>query len=389
MLAFLLFSVVFSVVYYMHFHLAVVTWNRLKGNTSSELDNSYVRIEDYFGQSFRAKLKEWLQLPKHSSSSERLGVIDKGGERIYISKNASYPSNHVESAILVVEGEFLCAAYCTFEKELFVRRDCVVGPSSELQALAVDGAAKLGPGTRVQRWVDSIGPLEIQGDCHINSRATSRTSIRVGPGSRAKSLFAPEVATHGRRKNVSVPKVGVVTMAEFPGSPEEAAVEGFDPSRMISIGGNCCRYEGNLILKRAVHLTRPLIVRGDFECSGESFIEADIKASGSILIGDSSIVKANLVALGDIVLNPEVVFQGILHSGGKIRLRHGVRGLREAIPVAAYAKGPIEVESNCVINGKLSSAKYVEAVLTPIDWFELQKSRTQTETGGTPQIERQ
>ena len=86
-------------------------------------------------------------------------------------------------------------------------------------------------------------------------------------------------------------------------------------------------------------------------------------------------MKANLVAQGNMTLGHAVFFQGVLYAGGTMRLRHGVRGLREGIPVAAYADGPLLVESNCVINGKLASGTYVQAVVTPVDWFEAENSK--------------
>lgn len=370
MLAFLLFALFFSLVYYMHFHAAIHTWKKLKGKKSDEVDTGYVRLEDYFGQSFRSKLRGWLRQPQSLNTGASMRVIDKGGEKIFIANEANYPDSHGETEILVVEGDFTCGANCIFGKELFVRHDCVVGHSSELQALAVDGMARLNPGTKVRRWVDASGFLDIRGNCRILSRATSRSSIRFGPGAQAKSLFAPEVITQGRREDISAWAVNEGLVLELPALATANVIGGFDSSKMIAMGGDCYRYEGNLKLDAAVHLTKPLIVRGDFHCARESFIEADVKASGSIFIGDGSLVKSNLVAQGTLTLGRGVFFQGILRSGGVMRLRHGVRGLREGIPVAAYADGPLLVESNCVINGKLSSAQYVRAVATPMDWFE-------------------
>ena len=147
-------------------------------------------------------------------------------------------------------------------------------------------------------------------------------------------------------------------------------IPGFNSDRLMYQGGGCYRYDGDLHVDRAVHLSKPLIVHGDFQCSKSSYIEADLKAKGDVFIGDDSIVKGNVVAQGHLTLGRAVFFQGLLYSGGSLRLRHGVRGLREGLPVAAYSAGPMFVESNCVINGKLSSGKFVKAVVTPVDWFE-------------------
>jgi hypothetical protein len=373
MLAFLLFSVIFSFIYYLHFHIALATYKRMRGETSKELDTGYVRLEDYFAQSFRTKMSAWLKLPKDPASSPDLAVIDKGGEKIYIARDARYPDSHEESEMVVVDGDFQCGAECSFEKELLIRQDCVVGPSTQLQALAVNGMTRLNPGTKVRRWVDSTGFLDIRGNCKISSRVTSRSSIRFGPGAQAQSLFAPEVTTQGRREDTSKWTANGHRVVQLPVPANEQKIEGFDPAKMKYQGGDCYRYDGDLRLDAAVHLSKPLIVRGDFLCASSSYIEADMKVAGTAFIGDASIVKSNIVAQGDLTLGHAVFFQGILYSGGTMRLRHGVRGLREGLPVAAYSSGPLLVESNCVINGKLSSGKFVQAVVTPVDWFETEK----------------
>jgi hypothetical protein len=76
------------------------------------------------------------------------------------------------------------------------------------------------------------------------------------------------------------------------------------------------------------------------------------------------------VAGGDIVLKPNTYFQGLLHAGGAMRLSRGVRGLRDKLPVAAYAAGVVTMESNVVVNGKVASAHRVVAVSTPVAWLE-------------------
>ncbi len=371
-MAFLLFTICFCAIFYLHFSVAHRAWRQIKGRDSSELDLAYVRMEDYFGQSFRTKLAEWIKtLPRAVNSSTSLRVFDKGNERIFVAGGAQYPAGRKEREILVIEGDFACGRDCEFEKELMVKGNCAIGPDTHLQALAVDGTLHVGEGARVRRWVDAAKHLTVGRDAAVASRVTSRTSIELLPGAQALSFFAPEVFTEGRRESELQIEVAPALIVQLPHPDTDAkAAHGYDPAKLFSMGGNTYLYNGDLHLMAPLHLRAALVVRGDFSCPKESLLEAGLKAYGSISIGAASVVKGNLVAGRDIALKPNTYFQGLLHAGGAMRLSRGVRGLRDKMPVAAYAAGVVTVESNVVVNGKLASGRRVVAVSTPVAWLE-------------------
>lgn len=371
-MAFFFFSIVFIAIFYLHFAVAHRAWHQIRGRQSAELDMLYVRIEDYFGQSFRAKLAGWIKtLPLASGSTTGLRVIDKGPEQIFIAGGASYPAGRTESAILVIEGDFRCGVGCDFEKELMVKGNCVIGDGTEMQAVAADGTLHLGPGSRVHRWADAVGHLTLAPDAIVASRVTSRTSVEFLAGATAQSLFAPEIFTEGRHESEVRIALESETIVQVPhsGSQEKPAY-GYDPAKLFAMGGDTYLYDGDLRVTAPMHLRKAMVVRGNFSCPRESLLEADVKAHGSISIGGASVVKGNLVSGKDMRLQPHAYFQGLLHAEGALRLGRGVRGLRDGIPVAAYSAGVMTVESNVVVNGKLSSAKRVVAISTPMAWLE-------------------
>ena len=378
---FLLYSAFFLALFYLHFALAHRAWLTIRGKRSSELDMSYVRLEDYFGQSFRRKLKHWLTtLPAAANSTANLRVYHHGQERIFVAPSVQYPGGRVEKEILVAEGTFACGNNCDFRREVMVHGDCTIGEGTSLQAIAADGALFLGEAVTVRRWVDAAGKLTIGTDTAISSRATSRTAIEFLPGAYAQSLFAPEIFTEGR--NDESPELSVKTgpVLQIPHRPDDSpkAQHGFDPQKLFSMGGGTYAYEGDLDITAPLHLRAPLVVRGHFSCGKESLLEADVKAHRNITIGPASVVKGNLVCDGDMLLKPDVYFQSILQAGGQMRLSFGVRGLREKLPVAAHATGALTLESNIVIKGKVSSAHRVIAVSTPLAWLQPNSARSIT-----------
>jgi hypothetical protein len=371
-MAFFLFTVFFCAIFYLHFSLAHRAWRQIKGRQSAELDMGYVRLEDYFGQSFRSKLAGWMKtLPPATSGTTGIRVYDKGSERIFVAGNAKYPAGRKEREILVIEGDFACGRDCDFEKELMVKGDCTIGPDTQLQALAVDGSLHVGEGACVRRWVDAVKHLTVGADAVVNSRVTSRTAIEFLPGAQALSLFAPEVFTEGRDDRELQIEVAPTVVVQLPHSSKSSSpAHGYDPAKLFAMGVDTFLYAGDLHLTAPLHLRSPIVVRGDFSCPMESLLHADVKAHGSITIGAASVVKGNLVAGTDMILKHNSYFQGLLHAGGALRLSRGVRGLRDKLPVAAYATGVMTIESNVVVNGKLASAQRVVAVSTPVAWLE-------------------
>ena len=61
---FLIFTGVMAAILYLHFFFSHLQWRRVKGEQPADVDPSYVKREDYFAQSFRSKVKNWLELPE-------------------------------------------------------------------------------------------------------------------------------------------------------------------------------------------------------------------------------------------------------------------------------------------------------------------------------------
>jgi hypothetical protein len=252
-----------------------------------------------------------------------------------------------------------------------VKGDCAIGPDTHMQAVAVDGSLNLAEGTHVRRWVDAAKHLTLGPDVHVESRVTSRSSIEFLPGAKALSLFAPEIFTEGRHDAKLRVEIAPASIVQIPHSDSmKEPAHGYDPKKLFAMGGGTYLYDGDLLVTAPLHVTTPLVVRGVLNCAHESLFEKDVKAHGDMEIGAASVVKGNLIAGGVLQLGPNTYFQGLLHAGGTMRLARGVRGLREKLPVAAYAAGDLIVESNVVVNGKLASARQVKALSTPVAWLE-------------------
>jgi predicted acyltransferase (DUF342 family) len=91
-------------------------------------------------------------------------------------------------------------------------------------------------------------------------------------------------------------------------------------------------------------------------------IEADVRASGSIIMGCSCTIQANVVADKHVFLGPFCRFSGVINAGGELLLSSGTRGFQSEGMVIAYAGSTLSVETDVAIRGKLSAGERVAVV---------------------------
>jgi hypothetical protein len=217
------------------------------------------------------------------------------------------------------------------------------------------------------RWVDSAGQVDIGEATRIFGRVTSRTSVHMAYRAEVSSVYAPEISASKRPNGFEVTAGAALELLEIPqpSGPEPPArgrPTGFDPHKLSRLSSDSWLYNGDLELSAPLKLKTKLVVKGKFACPAGSVLEADIKADGSMQIGAGSVSQGNLVASGSIHMGPASRFQGVIHAGETLRLCRGVRGIQEGGLVAAYSVGPLYVENNVVVQGKLASAEHVVAV---------------------------
>ena len=366
-LQFLGFTVFVAVIIYLHFFLAHRELRRLREEQPLEINWRYVRTEDFFGQSFRQKLQDWLQLPGETENGGR--VIKKGNERIVrVTSSVDFPPRTILDDVLVVDGDFSCGADGVFSREIYVRGNCRVGAGSRVQAIAVDGNLTLEPFVTVVRWCDTNGVLDVGKGATIKARSVSRTRVQLAPDSKVVSVYAPEVATNSYRKaavreSPPAPVIAIEIPLPSPQPSREALKgAGLDPGRLHRLSEDCWLHKGDLQLSAPLRLKTRLVVKGNCWCPAGSVLEEDLKADGSLQIGEGSVCHGNLVADGDIKMGRASRFSHIIHAGGTLRLGSGVLGFHESAMVVAYAVGHLFVANGVTVKGKLASGERVVAL---------------------------
>jgi hypothetical protein len=365
-LPFIAFALVFVALVCAHFVPAYRAWLGSRIPNGSDIDTGYVRVEDYFARSFRAKVSEWVKLAPYAAMPDGTRLVKKGKERLRLTNSCQYPPQSQLDDVLIVRGGFQCSAGCVFHREIFVSGDATIGVGSRLQSIAADGNLTIGDSVRITRWADSAGELAIGVNASVGSKTTAGRIIYLQDGVRIKSAFAPTVSTAPKGKAIaSVTESPVLPELELPvlGSPpamaEILAKSGVDVGRLIEQEPHCWIYDGDLRPAAPIRILTGLIVRGDCILPEGSVIEGDIKSKASLSLGARSVCRGNAIAEGDLTVGASARFCGVLHSGGTLRIHAGARGGDPAAHAAAYAADNLLLSGNVIIHGKVAAGENV------------------------------
>jgi hypothetical protein len=202
MIGYLALLVAFVVLFFLSLGFAFREWLWPRDDGPLVVDAEYVRVENYFGSSFRTKMKQWLEgaQPVEASGfgAPVIGVLERAnGERILLLGAGKFGGDRECDELVCCEGALTLPDGAVFRREIYCRGNAETGASVRLQALASDGDVTLGENNRVSRWIDAQGKIWICHGTSVTSRVSSQDSIRLETGVSVESLYAPFIFTEG------------------------------------------------------------------------------------------------------------------------------------------------------------------------------------------------
>ena len=321
-----------------------------------------------FSLPFREQVSRWLSQMPAGKPGERVRVFSTGKARVIVADELDCPDNFALGDVLVVRGDMRCGARCQFTGPVFVGGICEVGKNSKLMALAAGHRLVLGTGVQVSDWADAEGHVEARAGVTVGGALASRTSIQLGEGAGASSLFAPGIGV-GEVEAAAPLEVASSKLVAWeaphkgrkPEEGEGGLAYGFKASKLTALGADTWVYDGSLQFTSPVLLRTKLLVRGSFRCAGGSLLDDDVKTGGDLTIGSASMVHGHLTAKGNLTLGAGCYFSGDIRAGLNLRMRSGVRGFRRGGPVIADCDGRVQLEPGVLIRGYLKSSQAVRA----------------------------
>lgn len=379
----LLFFLFFSASFYFGFR----EWRRPWDAVPLSMDVEYVRVENYFGQSFRGKMQEWLAeaQPDGAPARELPGSVrhmTSGGEHVLTLAGGRIGSRKGQEELVYSEDALTLAGGSVFRREIYCRGRLETETGVQLQSVAADGDVTLGVANDVSRWVDAHGRIAIRSGTVVRSRVSSLAAIELEREVSAQSLYAPLIASAkflpkpiaGRNPEnedtLPNPAAQSGTLENLPhkgplphggGSDKPALPPYLEGLRCSRLEPGTWLVQGDLDLPPGSRVESNLVVKGTLTSGFDSIFAGDLKAVRTKL-GARNRVYGNLVSEGSLDVGEGSFVEKNVVAGSDIRLSSGVRVGRRDCLAAISAGGEIILEENVAVHGKVAAGRWIRTV---------------------------
>lgn len=363
MLGYFLLLLIFGTFLFLSLSLGLREWLYPKSVNPLPVDVDFVRLENYFGTAFRAKLREWLG---GSLMNLPLGAVHTPrGETIRVVPNGSFAiaSENACDEIICSGGNLeISRSDCNFTREIYSQGNFVAQHGVQARAIAADGYVVLGKGSAILRWVDAKGRILLQQGTTVGSRVSSLQSVEIEPGVRVASLFAPLIFTSDF--------ASAATNRNDSRSFESAANDGMVYKECATkpnflLGVSKARFlagrwfvPGDLVLPAGTMVEKPLVVRGILRSGDACCFAGDIRAA-NIVLGTRNQVHGNVASGGAIDAGEFTCIDRNISADQDVMLRNGVSVGSSNLLASVCAGKRLLLQSSVTVCGKLVANKGV------------------------------
>jgi len=365
LLLLLLFLLFFSVSLFFAFR----EWRRPRDASPLPMDVDYIRIENYFGQSFRAKVREWLAEPQPNgvSAGELTNPkhrITPTGENLLLVRGGRIEAGGDTDEIVYSEGDLTIARGSVFRREIYCAGSLDTEAGAQLQSAASDGELALGENSDVARWIDANGKIVIRSGAVVRNRASSLTSIELERAVLVQSLYSPLISTApcGTSQDGfggggdSWPRAHDGAAAADNGRPHY--LEG---PRCTRLAPGTWLVQGALELPAGTRVEENLIVTGTLTSGPDCGFLGHMKGA-RINLGPRNHLLGNLSAQDSVLIGEASRLERNITAGRDVRLASGTRVGRPDSPAVVSAAGEIVLEPGVAICGKASAGRWVRTI---------------------------
>ncbi|MBI3934929.1 MAG: hypothetical protein HY316_09575 [Acidobacteria bacterium] len=366
MLGYLILFLIFVLLFGMSFYFAFREWLRPEDNTPIPVDVEYVRVENYFGTSFRAKMQEWLETAKPVELSEPLkppveAVLEKpNGERILLLNPGQFGGDVEHEELLCCDGDLSIADLSVFRREVYARGKVETGAGVQLQALAADRDVMLGVDNDVARWVDAIGKIWLRRGTLVHARVSSQESIQLDIGVTSQSMYAPLIFTAGYKPLAGYSAPEEEALQALADVREGMSIAGL-PTGVARLAADTLLVRGDLELKPGSRVDSNLIVQGTLRSGPDCAFLGDVKA-GTVELGVRNEISRNLVSGSTLKLGDSCRVSKAVVAETDILLSPGTRVGQPGKLAVVTAGRNIKLEQDVAIWGKVAAGKSITTI---------------------------
>lgn len=296
------------------------------------INMNYSKDPRFFARSFKSKIQEVLRTAgDHTGIHE---VMLSKPESLVIENNVLVAAGSRKRNLHYIKERLSTEAHAAFEQEVYVCGETIIGADNEIRALACEASVRILPRTKILRWLDAEGDVEVAEACDLGISVTSARKLRVAPRCTFRRLYGFPIST------------GEPGEDNFPSWDLQADEKQVDCTmiergvRSVEPGSS---KDGSIISDKSLTIGE------------QSRIMGHVKAHGTLRIGAGAIVRGNVFAEKDIILGPGCRVFGTVFTQGKVTCeRNAVVGMEGKVKSVVAKKG-IELQQGVNIYGFIST----------------------------------
>ncbi len=366
----------FLLLFSLCFYPAVRELLRPLDDTPLPVDIEYIRRENYFGESFRAKMQEWTRewmrdrmdtdLPLagavDGNQSVRAIIEKPDGERIVVFGGGSWKGDRETADVIYCQSDLCLPKDAVFRSEIYAVGNVQAGERTELRSVAADGNIVLEAGTKVSRWVDSRRNVVVRKGTVVGSRVSSAETIELEPGVSAESLYAPRIFTigFGNRHEALNDSRDDSRIRRSPAGRKKQGAD-FNGHACTRLGPETRLVQGDLELGSGTAVEENLVVKGTLRTGAQCSFRGSVKANG-LALGALNNIEGNVVSTKAIEIGRSTHVAGSVIAEQDILLRSGVRVGRVGCFAVVSAGKNVTLEANVAVSGKIAAGRAVITV---------------------------
>lgn len=200
-----------------------------------------------------------------------------------------------------------------FKKEVYVKGSARLGQDNQLRAIACDEDIEVSKGTKLYRWLDAEGNVEVGEDCDLGVSATCAGRLSVAHKCSFQRLYGHpvvvetggEAAAQGYLADAGI----VLNVVEDKIERDISQIPRDSVKHSSIITNKKLIIEDNVIIYGHVKVNEQLIIGANAQIAGNIFAEGDIR------IGTGSHIGGTVFSQGDVILEKGVT----VGSRGRIK----------------------------------------------------------------------
>jgi cytoskeletal protein CcmA (bactofilin family) len=296
----------------------------------------YSKDPRHLGESFRRIIRRGMG---DNSTNPGVRTIQLSKQEVVeIKQSCRLKSGDAPAHILMIQNQLHTESTVTFKHELYVVGSTTLGSKNKIRSLACDEDVILGEGTRVMRWIDAHGSINVDAECDLGVSCACANRLTLGTGVVFRRLFGSRISSPGYVQRCLPERM--ITRATMIPADKIKTIEDITNYRRKS----------SLLMSETV-IDQDLIVKGDLDLADSVTIHGDIHSMGRTIIGRRSVIWGDVFAEGPIEILPDAVVIGNVFSQASVRLFPGARVGKAGCTKSVIAKKQVVLDRNVAIHG--------------------------------------